>query len=405
MKKELFCLLVIFMPFFLSGKNPVILEDGKEEYQIGKNLEFLEDKEGNITFEEISSGKFRDKFITSSHDNPIHIYPDTASGTLVWIKFHIQNRYLEKKTVYLELENNWLTGIELYSIDENGTIEQRKSGNSLPFSHREFDYKEFVFELQINSMYEKTIYLKLKTDSINYTPIRIWTPKAFIKKVSYETYVFGLYFGIVIIILVYNLFIYFSVKDKSYIIYVFFILALLLFQLSYYGFGYQYLWPDNPWLEKHATRPISSLTYILAIFFAMSFLKTGDHFPKINKIFITLACMIFPATFVAVFVSRMIGWIMLNIILTAILFSAITTGIMALKKGYRPALFFVIGWVFLLFGVIAGILGGFIRYFSEFLALYGHSIGTFLELVFLSLGLADRINIERKEKSSAELCL
>jgi len=397
-KHKFYILLVIFVPIILFGNNPVILEQGREEYHIGKHLYILEDKDGYLKFEDISSEKLNNQFISNISETPNFSYSDST----LWVRFDVENRFFEERTVYLELANNLFNVAEFYSVTDNGFKEHRRAGNYLPFSSREFNYRNFVFELKIIPKQKRTIYLKLRSSSIISIPLKIWSPKRFIDKVHIEIYLFGLYFGLFAAILLYNLFVFFSVKDKSYLLYVLYVLMFSFFQLSFYGFGYQYLWFDFPWMEKHSFMIFAPLSFLPGILFAISFLKTKYYFPKINKLLIPLIIMILATSVISLFNINRYLLVVTNMLFMIVLFPVLIAAIVVLRKGYRPAIFFVIGWSFLLTGILIGILGDLNVHSSEFIAQHAHTIGSFIEIIFLSYALAGRINIEKKEKMLAQ---
>ncbi|WP_449436966.1 7TM diverse intracellular signaling domain-containing protein [Pedobacter steynii] len=74
--------------------------------------------------------------------------------------------------------------------------------------------------------------------------------------------IFGLYSGALLIMFLYNLFLFFSVRDKSYVFYVFYILFTWLSQISVQGFATKYFWSDNLWLHEHSVTIFSLIALI-----------------------------------------------------------------------------------------------------------------------------------------------
>jgi len=280
MKKKLFLLLVIFVPVIIFGNNPVILEKGRDEYHIGKHLYILEDKDGDLTFEDVSSEKFSKNFRKSDREIPNFSYTKSA----YWVKFQVESRLPEEKTFLLELDYSHYSKIDFYDLNSDGPKEHKQVGNLFPFSQREIKYRNFVFKLKIKQGEKKTVFLRLQSKFPIQIPLIIWSQNAFIEKINAETYLFGFYFGIFAVMLLYNLFLYFSVREKSYIYYVVYILSYGLMALTQSGFAYQYLWPDSPWWRHHCDLFFSMTGSIAAILFTISFLKTSKYIPSVNKI-------------------------------------------------------------------------------------------------------------------------
>jgi signal transduction histidine kinase len=72
------------------------------------------------------------------------------------------------------------------------------------------------------------------------------------------------------------------------------------------------------------------------------------------------------------------------------------------KRGYRPALFFLIGWTAFLAGIIVYVLKDFgILPYNNFTR-YTMHIGSAIEVILLSFALADKINILKREKELSQ---
>ncbi|QKQ27374.1 hypothetical protein HUE57_14615 [Candidatus Reidiella endopervernicosa] len=56
----------------------------------------------------------------------------------------------------------------------------------------------------------------------------------------------GIYFGGLLFMLIYNLFLYFSTRMREYVWYVLYLLAALAFAQASFGLGQRYLYTDQP---------------------------------------------------------------------------------------------------------------------------------------------------------------
>lgn len=212
----------------------------------------------------------------------------------------------------------------------------------------------------------------------------------------------GLFFGILIVMALYNLMIYMAVKDQSYLWYVLSIVGFALYMAFYYGFSYEHFWPSKPHWNAYVFALIIPLTNISRILFTKTYLHTGQYVPRWNTFFTVLLFL-----YLTPIAMWLISWLEIkdwlvetnHVIgfLGAVTMSAITiASVIVFVRGYKPALWFLVA--FALFN-IGGILFIFreLHYLQDnFLTRYVIQIGAVAQVVLFSLGLSDRLNRTRK---------
>lgn len=212
----------------------------------------------------------------------------------------------------------------------------------------------------------------------------------------------GLFFGILIVMALYNLMIYMTVKDQSYLWYVLSIIGFGLYMAFYYGFSFEHFWPERPHWNAYFFALIIPLTNISRILFTKTYLHTSEYVPKWNTFFTVILFL-----YLTPILMWLISWLEIKDwlvetnyvigLLGAITMTAITlTSIIVYKRGYKPALWFLVA--FALFNI-----GGILFIFRElnylpdnFLTRYIVQIGAVAQVVLFSLGLSDRLNRTRK---------
>jgi signal transduction histidine kinase len=227
----------------------------------------------------------------------------------------------------------------------------------------------------------------------------LWSSTAYLEEQPVRLYVLGLIYGVLLGMLVYNLFIYLSVRDTSYLYYIFYIASFGLYQLSVNGAAVQYFWPDNPWWANAATPFFIGCAGLFGSQFARSFLQMAAHSRWLDRLL--LALVAFSALVIGL--SLMTSYALalrlataLALTFTVVIFSA---GIFAWLRGLRVARYFIIAWsAFLLGGIINTLMVlGYLP--NVFLTMYSSQIGSAIEVALLSLALADRINAMREQQS------
>ncbi len=211
---------------------------------------------------------------------------------------------------------------------------------------------------------------------------------------------FFFFIGIMLSVLLYNVFIYLSTKDLIYLIYVFFVLILLLTQLCL--FGQLELFLKNR-VQYHSEWVLffGASSGLITVYFALEFLSIRKYSFWIYRISILSVC-----SYLLVFLFLLIGFndysfnlINANASISILLLVAAYN---SMKKGYRPAIYFMVAFSMFLMGVTLYALKdyGLITY-SNFTK-YALPVGVMIEAILLSLALADRINILKREKEASQ---
>ncbi|OQX23166.1 MAG: hypothetical protein BWK80_27375 [Desulfobacteraceae bacterium IS3] len=404
-------LFLFFFMLFLSSAvpakaqhpdvQPVTADEDTVMLPLGLYLEYLEDTSGNLTIKEASSEKFSEKFVPSKRETLNFGYTRSA----YWIKFNLS--YLPKyqrieKELLLELRYPLIDHVELWFPGPDGTWTVRKTGDHLSFSHRDVEYHNFVFRIMAVPNMEQTFYLRLQSEGTIEIPIVLWSPVKFAEAVNKRQYISGIYYGLMWAMAVYNLFIFMSVRDISYFFHVLYIVSYIFFQVSLSGEGYEYLWPDFPWWSNHSIPFLITTTAVCISLFSKAFLHTKAYFPRLDKLISFFIAGSIPVMIMSLTAGYALSvrlatiWILLGMGIVVI------TGMISLAKGHRSARFFMIAWMTFLGGTIIYSMKTFGLLPANFFTSYTMQIGSAMLVMLLSLGLADRINLERKEKLLAQ---
>ncbi len=392
---------LIFSALFGSTVYALIaieLKGDKEVLSLGPNLELFEDVTRQLTIDDITSDKYSANFIATKKENLNFGFSPSA----YWIRFALANTLSEQKEYLLEVTFPLLDHVDLYQQNETGKFIEKKAGELVPIKQREIEYRNPVFSITLEPQEEKTLYLRIQNyGSVVFTP-KLWEPLFFSLKTTQERYIYGFYYGGMIIIALYNLIIFLMVRIRTFLFYVVYVACFILWQTAYNGFANEILWPEQPWLTNRATPFIICATCIWALQFTKSFLDTAANLPVMDR-FIKLLMVSFGIGLVISFqpnysVSTMYSSFLALLLVPTVLFAGFSLS----KKGYRPARYFSIAWFVLLIGTALLILKSFGILPSTFITTYGQQIGSFLEIILLSLALADLLNVMKKEKEQAQ---
>ncbi|MDH5604738.1 MAG: sensor histidine kinase, partial [Cyclobacteriaceae bacterium] len=301
----------------------------------------------------------------------------------------------------LVVENLRMNILEFYEF-ESGAWKKSDYGSSLAFNKRPVDYRYPAIIIHPEKE-EMTCYFKIKSDYSLAFPLKLWRNNEFENSRLTESLSFGIYYGILLIMIIYNLVIFITTRDSTFLYYVLYMSFFFMANLSLTGYTNQYLWPGNPyWAERNVLFFFLLFTGAFVLQFCRKFLDIKDNIPPADKVafWIVVPCIIF-AFLNILFPSPLLSQISIYLILFIAVFLMYVGTATALKR-FRPAYYFLIAWSFFIFSVIVlalesiGLLP--VNSFTENAIYFGSAI----EAGLISLAMADRINLLKKEKAIAQ---
>lgn len=325
------------------------------------------------------------------------------TGKPIWIKFSIQPLAADK-TCYLRIINPNLDKVTLYYTDSTTEkLQQISIGETYPFNQRYFANEDLIFKLPHYSERSSTYYIKVQTLGQALIPMYLNCNESLITTITSRDIVNGIYIGIMLVMAIYNLFIFFVIKDKSYLLYVAYIICAVIIQCDAEGVCFRYLWPEYPFLNKPFHLLFPALIGIISLHFFYQFLNIKLVKPTIYKyiqaisaLYILLFLLSFSAQYQNCYIAIQV------LALVASIFVLYHSAQLAIK-GNRTALFFIIAWGVFLMCVILFVLRNFNLLPYNTFTIKILEIGSAFEVVLLSFALADKINIYRLEKELSQL--
>ena len=323
------------------------------------------------------------------------------SKSAFWLKLSLRNA-TDLPDLLLALEQPMLDEAALYTVSASGTVTSTAFGKSVPFYQRPYPYVDYIFNINCRPGETVQLYIKVKSAAQMVLPIQVGPEEDMERMSVYKEVLFGLYAGIILVMFLYNIFVFLSVRDRSYLFYVFYILMMGLTQTTLPGYTFKYLWPGSSWLAHQSINLASCLVGIGALEFIKVFLKTKEFFPRLHKGFYLFSGF-FCVSIILTLTGRRVESFQLMQLDTALasLF-AMYVSYRIYRANYRPARFFLLAWSILLVGAIVFVLKdvGVLPYIPA--TTYAIQMASVAEVVLLSFALADKINIFRKEKEESQ---
>ena len=396
MKQIYLLITVILFSGTLSAQINLERTDGV--YELGEYVYLFKDQTNTLTIKDISKPEFANHF-KQSH-LPFVNYSFTK-GT-VWCKMIFKNKS-ENKHWMLEITNPILDTICLYTRNDDGQYRGITQGYYQPFDKREIKTNYFVFQHELPQYHSDTCYLKVKSEKVLSFGLTLSSVETFIEHNHNLDWIFGLYFGLMIAMVIYNLFVYSSVKDKAYLYYVAYILFIGLTNAELKGIGFEYLWPKYYQVNPYTT-VLSGLSGIFAILFIYEFIEIRRKAKTMMRyIWLGLLCL-----FILSILATLLHFTTFAI-KVVILCSAFAS-VYGLRVGFHmmsnktvSAKYFLIAWSWMVAGVVIYILKLYNFVPSNFFTSNSLIFGSGLEVMFLSFALSGKINELMSENQKAQL--
>ncbi|MBD8098949.1 response regulator [Pseudomonas fluorescens] len=366
---------------------------------LGRVMQVLEDPTGALTIADVSSPAYAAQFRT--HDKPT--LNAGYSHSVFWLKVNLHYTAVDPRsprTWFLELAYPPLNRLDLYQNDGTGNYRlTTRTGSALAFSSREVRQSNYLFKLNFVPDQRQTVYLRLQSQGSIQAPLTLWAGTAYMEEQPLRLYVLGAIYGVLLGMLIYNLFIYLSVRDTSYLYYILYIASFGLYQLSVNGVAVEYFWPNNPWWANAAVPFLIGAAALFGSLFARSFLHTAQHSRWLDRILLALAACGGLVMALALLTSYAVALRLATGLALVFTVTIFVTAIKAWYCGQRMARYFIIAWsAFLLGGVVNTLMVlGYLP--NVFLTMYASQIGSAIEVALLSLALADRINGMREQQA------
>ncbi len=382
-----------------EGNNPlVILTDEQAEYPLGVYLDILEDPTGELTIEEVRSSEYAGQFVRSQKKIPNLGYTTSA----YWVRFQVRNEAHAPTTWRLVVNKADMEHITLYLLLPNQQdVVIKQTGDIFPFTSREVPHRVFMFKLPLPAQAEHIIYLRFETQAAMSLPLTLWSLEAFARREQIEQFILGLYSGTMLIMLGYNFFLFLSLRDRSYLYYVFFVASFLLNRLTDNGVASQYLWPDMSGWTGFMIVFSSVLLILSGQKFTTSFLMTRIRTPQLHKMISFLMALTGFLLLVMLF-DRRLADVLMNVSALLLIPTVLMAGCLTWRQGYRSARYYVSAWLTFLGGGALLLLCNLGLLPRNALTQHSVLIGISLLILLLAFALADRINAITQEKTEAQ---
>jgi two-component system, NtrC family, sensor kinase len=358
---------------------------------LGKKLSILEDKTGKLGIDEVLRS---DSFKVGTSE-----IPDLGlTASVYWAKLELTN-LSGSSELFLHIAHSEIDQLDIYDVPPDAMPKQIvHAGLDRRVNKNDQPYPELAFLVDVPSKSSTALYFRLTGDKPLRLPLTVESRSAFNKSQQGRTIFIGGYLGIMLVMALYNLFIFLFTRERSYAIYVAYIVLVTLTQMAFFGMLSYSVFKDMPWLSVHSPLYLTVFTAMAAGEFMVSFIHVKEKFPSAIRVKNGLYLLLVAGLVLDLLGLSTLAYQLLQAGALSFALFQLTVTVRIAALGFRPARYFLVAWSVFLIGIVVFILKdvGVLPYND--LTRFAMTIGSAVEVVLLSFGLADKINVLRREK-------
>jgi len=367
---------------------------------LGKYLQYFVDIDNEINILRlIDNPHISEQWLKSEANVPNFGFTDAT----IWFKLDLEFEDDFKHALLIEIANEKLSTVEIHLVHNDTVLKNSYfSGTFQKISERNFKHPNYVHSLRVDRQEKQSIYIKVESNFPMSVPLRIWQTDDFqntqVNRILFQ----GIFLGWLIGLALYNLFLYIVVREKSYLIYLAFVISAIAFHSVEKGLAYRYFWPDHPDWNFQGIVIFIACGSGLAAWFADAFLDLKKGNPFLHRWMMRLRLMWW--FFLALAIITPSKWLLIVDIIMIIPGGSLLLfcGVYRWMEGSVPARYYTIAWATIIFGIAIYALSLVSWVPINLFTTFAFQISTLAEATLLSLGLASRIKTLDNDKQKAQ---
>jgi two-component system nitrate/nitrite sensor histidine kinase NarX len=376
----------------------VVLTADTKEVSLGRSVQILEDRSASLTFDDIRSGAYEASFVPSAARVPNLGYSTSA----FWVRLLVDNRSVADEAWVLHVGFPNLNLVELFAaLPEGPAYFVRRTGAILPAETRDLAFPGFAFLVPLPPGEEVTIYVRVETGSSVTLPLVLWRRAVFEDSTRRASLYAGVYYGAILVMSAFNLFLFFSLREKTYLFLALFLASTLAALVVYEGWADLLLPIGRPWLRQLSSALPFVAMGVTMIAFTDSFFGLGEKAPRLR-----LPMIVLSASWVVVGgLSMLLPWgqsaplVLGMILLTA--GAVVAVAVAMWRGGHAVARPYLLAWVGFALALGLGSLARFGLLRSDPIVEQAYRPGLLVLMALWSVALAGRITESRTESRRA----
>ncbi len=320
----------------------------------------------------------------------------------VWIRLALHNARPEALGVLVITGTPWIDSLRLSLVHDGQLLDSWQAGDSRGGAAHLVPGIGYVARLSIPPG-DSELYLRAQTPDPLVLPLEVLGEDAFEARLLEYRFVYGLIYGFLLSMIVYNSMLYLGMRERSYLYYSIYLGLFALLNFSYSGHGFAWYWADYPTLQNHIILVTMVLFGCSGLLFASSFLSLAGHAPR-SRHFLQVLALVGLGCLVA---SLLLGNQMIEarVAFTFALLSAAGMALLGLTSLRRRR----IAGSYYIAATLCGMLGTLISTLTVWGLLpfngwnYGAiKIGIIFQATLLALALSHKMRLQQSGKLQAE---
>lgn len=393
-----FSLILLLNSLEVSASSVAILKENTTEVYISRQyVDYFEDVSAALLISDIVQFENKPSFFKTSTAPD---FVNTNLGSAYWLRFKIKNT--ADKAFRLELFDFDIDEVSLFSRNEKGDFVERKAGFVYPFSKREVQHKNISFGIVIPKDETSTFYMRFYSKRHNVLEPVIRSTEEVLNYSISEYILFGIYYGLLLLMIFYNLLYFIFLRKLHYLFYVLYVCGILIYQMSRNGTGFQYVWGQFPQINSYIDNVGLFVGISSMLFFAIYFLelKTRNLFQR-NVLLYAFGLRIILFAF-EIHVPIHFQWEIFDLLFVQLV---LFVGYQEYKRGYRPAKWYVLAYTILDIAFIITWLERLTWIESGILTVYSLNVGTVIQFIFLSISIGESIRETHRQRNETQQLL
>ncbi|MCG2582541.1 MAG: sensor domain-containing diguanylate cyclase, partial [Marinobacter sp.] len=380
-----------------NGTTVLSVDEIADRVDLRPYLRLLEDAQGQLSFDQVRARAEAGDFADLGGAAPNFGFTNATW----WVRFTLRNPGDDPLRVTIRQDYPLIDHLDFWSPMKDGGWHLVSTGDRQPFAQRPLNNRQFLFPLEVSAHSEATYYLRFQTDGSLNIGLFAHTSADLFSLTAEEYLALGIYYGGFIVLLVYNLIMFRSLRERAFAYYALYVLSYGLYMSVHNGLSFQFLWPDNPWLANQSLIVLLALSLFGALRFTREILSTAVLCPRADRISFFMELSVLLVLLLGPFLSYRILIVPLALMTVVICAQMMLLCILTLIQGSGPARYYL--------AAFTALLGGVFTYMGKTFGLLPHNaltqnafqVGSMIEMVLLSLAIGSRMN-EIKQQNSRD---
>jgi len=399
MKRLLFSLIIALSFSGYSEKIITIDNDSITSFSISDFVYILEDTTTKLELKKVILTDNKKYFKLNNSSNLNLGFTKSA----YWIKFTVENKTKLLKNLIFSIDYPLLRSIYFYEVKGTRLVRRIITGEKEKFNSRDIKHRSFLFDLELEPNVTYTYFARISSEGGTLRmPMTISSYKYYIAKDKFGIVLNGVFMGLVILSILFNLFLLSVSKEVLNLYYTIFVASIALFLINISGFSYQYLWPNSTWFQYHSTVFFALIANVFLLLFTREYFNFKEHYKKIELIF----KIVFPFSLIIAILTLTVqdSFYLINRIANIIsfftIFLLLFVSILGIFRKDKLAIYLFISFSAFITGVILYVLRNFGIHGNNGLAENGIKVGFILEIIFLMFAVIHRYTYMGKRENT-----